>query len=52
MARYFFSIKNGMPHMDDVGEDLRDDHEAWRSAKRLARNIEDSWSRTGLGPLK
>lgn len=42
MPRYFFTIKNGKPHMDDVGEELPDEREAWRSAKRLARDIEDT----------
>ncbi len=42
MSRYFFHITNGKPHDDDVGEDLRDDCEAWFSAKRLTRDIEDS----------
>ena len=27
---------------DDVGEELRDEREAWLSAKRLVRDIEDS----------
>jgi hypothetical protein len=42
MPRYFFRITNGRPHEDDVGEDLRDDRDAWLSAKRLTRDIEDS----------
>ena len=42
MARYFFRITNGNPHEDDVGEELRDDREAWLAAKRLARDIEDT----------
>jgi hypothetical protein len=42
MSRYFFHIRNGKPHEDDVGEELRDDCEAWFSAKRLTRDIEDT----------
>jgi uncharacterized protein DUF6894 len=42
MSRYFFRISNGRPHDDDVGEELRDDGQAWLSAKRLARDIEDT----------
>ena len=42
MSRYFFRISNGKPHEDDVGEELRDEREAWLSAKRLARDIEDT----------
>ena len=42
MSRYFFRISNGRPHEDDVGEELRDEREAWVSAKRLVRDIEDS----------
>ncbi|MDE1936675.1 DUF6894 family protein [Bradyrhizobium sp.] len=42
MSRYFFRISNGRPHEDDVGEELRDEREAWLSAKRLVRDIEDS----------
>lgn len=42
MTRYYFRITNGKPHEDDVGEELRGDREAWLSAKRLARDIEDT----------
>ncbi len=42
MSRYFFHITNGKPHDDEVGEELRDDCEAWSSAKRLTRDIEDT----------
>ncbi len=42
MSRYFFQITNGKPYEDDVGEDLRDDRDAWLSAKRLTRDIEDA----------
>ena len=42
MSRYFFHITNGKPHQDHVGEDLRDDGDAWSSAKRLTRDIEDT----------
>ncbi len=41
----FLHITNGKPHQDDSGAELRDDREAWASAKRLARDIEDA-----LGP--
>jgi hypothetical protein len=42
MPRYYFCITNGKPHEDDVGEELRGEREAWLSAKRLARDIEDT----------
>ena len=42
MSRYFFQITNGKPYEDDTGEELRDDCEAWLSAKRLTRDIEDT----------
>jgi len=42
MSRYFFQITNGKPYEDATGEELRDDREAWLSAKRLARDIEDT----------
>lgn len=42
MSRYFFHITNGKPHEDSVGEELHDDGEAWFSAKRLTRDIEDT----------
>lgn len=42
MSRYFFHITNGRPHEDRVGEDLRNDCDAWSSAKRLTRDIEDT----------
>jgi len=42
MSRYFFRITNGKPHEDNIGEELRDDREAWHSAKRLTRDIEDT----------
>jgi hypothetical protein len=42
MSRYFFHITNGKPYDDPVGEELRDDCEAWFSAKRLTRDIEDT----------
>jgi hypothetical protein len=47
MSQYFFHITNGKPHQDNVGEDLRDDREAWASAKRLARDIEDTLEPNG-----
>jgi len=47
MSRYFFRITNGKPHEDDVGEDLRDECEAWFSAKRLTRDIEDTLEPNG-----
>ena len=42
MSRYFFHITNGKPHQDEIGEELRDPCEAWSSAKRLTRDIEDT----------
>lgn len=42
MPRYFFKITNGRPHIDNEGEELRDEHDAWLATKRLARDIEDS----------
>jgi hypothetical protein len=42
MPRYFFRITNGQPYEDDTGEELRDDGDAWVSAKRLTRDIEDT----------
>lgn len=47
MSRYFFRISNGRPHEDNVGEELRDEREAWLSAKRLVRDIEDSLEPNG-----
>jgi uncharacterized protein DUF6894 len=47
MVRYFFRITNGNPHEDDIGEELRDDREAWLAAKRLARDIEDTLDPNG-----
>lgn len=60
MSRYFFRISNGKPFEDDIGEELPDDRQAWLSAKRLARDIEDTlepdskWNvevRDARGPL-
>ncbi len=42
MPQYFFRITNGKPYDDVVGEQLRDDCDAWLSAKRLTRDIEDT----------
>ena len=42
MSRYFFRISNGKPYDDDIGEELRSEGEAWLSAKRLVRDIEDT----------
>jgi Domain of unknown function (DUF6894) len=42
MSRYFFRITNGKPHDDEVGEELRDEGDAWLAAKRLTRDIEDT----------
>jgi hypothetical protein len=42
MSRYYFRITNGKPHDDQVGEELRDEHDAWLAAKRLTRDIEDT----------
>jgi hypothetical protein len=47
MSRYFFRITNGKPHDDELGEELRDDRQAWLSAKRLARDIEDTLEPNG-----
>ena len=47
MVRYFFRITNGNPYEDDIGEELRDDGEAWLAAKRLARDIEDTLDPNG-----
>jgi hypothetical protein len=52
MPRYFFQITNGKPHEDETGEALRDDREAWLSAKRLARDIEDSLEPDGTWNLE
>jgi hypothetical protein len=51
MSKYFFHITNGKPHDDTVGEELRDDCEAWFSAKRLTRDIEDTEVRDADGPV-
>lgn len=42
MSRYFFQITNGKPFNDEVGEELRDERDAWLAAKRLTRDIEDT----------
>jgi hypothetical protein len=42
MSRYFFRITNGKPYNDEVGEELRDERDAWLAAKRLTRDIEDT----------
>ncbi|HZR73912.1 DUF6894 family protein [Bradyrhizobium sp.] len=42
MSRYFFRISNGKPYDDDIGEELPNEGEAWLSAKRLVRDIEDT----------
>jgi hypothetical protein len=42
MPRYFFDISNSEPYLDLIGEDCHDDKEAWKIAKRLARDIEDT----------
>lgn len=47
MSRYFFRITNGRPHEDEIGEELRGDREAWLSAKRLVRDIEDTLEPNG-----
>lgn len=47
MSRYFFRISNGKPYDDDVGEELRSEGEAWLSAKRLVRDIEDTLEPNG-----
>jgi hypothetical protein len=45
MPRYFFHIDGECPHSDVEGEDHPDGATAWRSAVRLARDIE-----TGFEP--
>ena len=47
MPRYFFKITNGKPHIDDEGEELRDESDAWDATKRLARDIEDTLEPNG-----
>jgi hypothetical protein len=42
MPRFFFHISNGKPYRDEAGEELRDAQEAWLTAKRLTRDIEDT----------
>jgi hypothetical protein len=48
MPRYFFNITNGKPFEDDVGEEHRDEHDAWDATKRLTRDIEDKLEPGGI----
>lgn len=38
MPRYFFNVRDGIvaPHIDDLGEELRDHKAAWDTAVRYA----------------
>jgi hypothetical protein len=37
MARYFFNVQNGNDtYIDEIGDDLPDDHAAWSEATRSA----------------
>lgn len=40
MPRYFFDIKDGGPQRDSLGKDLAGDHDAWKVALRIAREVE------------
>ncbi|WP_442896011.1 DUF6894 family protein [Bradyrhizobium sp. AZCC 2289] len=42
MPRYFFHIFYGHSHQDKNGEEMHDDHAAWRGAIELARTIGDA----------
>jgi len=52
MPMYFFDIRNGETHQDEIGDELPNDAAAWREALRTAREIEDvlapgnNWSMT------
>jgi hypothetical protein len=52
MPMYFFDIRNGATHADEIGNELPNDAAAWREALRTAREIEDvlapgnNWSMT------
>ncbi|WP_433960667.1 DUF6894 family protein [Bradyrhizobium guangdongense] len=52
MSRYYFDIQNGHPYRDEVGQDLQDDHEAWRQAVRLTRDVEDRLAPGGTWRLE
>jgi hypothetical protein len=39
MSRYYFNIKNGHRLVEPAGLDCRDDNDAMRSAKMIARQI-------------
>ena len=52
MPRYFFDIHNGRRHTDDRGEELGDDNDAWRSALRLTRDVEDNLAPGGQWELQ
>ena len=45
--RYFFRISDGHPYHDEIGEELRDDRHAWRTATRLTRDIENALEPNG-----
>ncbi|WP_458194122.1 DUF6894 family protein [Bradyrhizobium sp. UFLA05-153] len=51
MPRYYFDIHNGHPYRDELGEDLPNDEAAWRTAIRLARDIEDKLAPGGVWKL-
>jgi hypothetical protein len=39
MARYFFNVNYGHPHLDTDGEELPDDEAAWREATIIAGEL-------------
>jgi hypothetical protein len=39
MPRYFFNVRNLPPARDDIGEELPNDHAAWREATRFTAEI-------------
>jgi hypothetical protein len=47
MSKYFFHVTDDRHNEDNVGEELRDERAAWLSAKRLARDIEDTLEPNG-----
>lgn len=51
---YFFRINNGQPFRDETGEEFHDDAAAWKTATRLARDVEAvprAGSVSFLGPV-
>jgi hypothetical protein len=42
MLQYHFHIQGKRPYQDDGGVELADDAAAWKEAKRVARDIENS----------